>query len=88
MPSYSIIQMLQFSSVHLLVTPDVVPISPILVTVMMETIRSSETSIITEPKAVTIQETAFFELHEIYFLLGCHVHVLYSKLPHKFRLFL
>jgi hypothetical protein len=34
--------------------------SPTLVTLMMETIRSSETSFLQEPHDVTFQKTAFF----------------------------
>jgi hypothetical protein len=41
---------------RLLVTANVVPSSPILVTLMMETLSSSETS----PQGVTSQKTAFF----------------------------
>jgi hypothetical protein len=39
----------------LLVTANVVPSSPILITLMMEAIRSSETSALTEPYGATSQ---------------------------------
>jgi hypothetical protein len=45
---------------RLLVTADVVPSSPILVTLMMEPIRSSESSVLKETHGVTSQKTAFF----------------------------
>jgi hypothetical protein len=45
---------------RLLVTANVVPSSPILVTLMMEAIRSSETRFLQEPHGVTSQKTAFF----------------------------
>jgi hypothetical protein len=52
------------SSVHLLlVIANVVPSSPILVTLMMEVLGSSETSVLTrlqEPHGVTSQKTTFF----------------------------
>jgi hypothetical protein len=44
---------------RLLVTANV-PSSPILVTLMMETLRSSETSFLQEPHGVTSQKTAIF----------------------------
>jgi hypothetical protein len=44
---------------RLLVTAEVSS-SPILVTLMMEALSSSETSVITEPYGVTFQKTAFF----------------------------
>jgi hypothetical protein len=48
-------------SVHrLLLSANVVPSSQILVTVMMEAIRSSETRFLQEPFGVTSQKTAFF----------------------------
>jgi hypothetical protein len=45
---------------QLLVTANVVPSSPILVTLMMEALSSSETSALTEPHGVTSQKTTFF----------------------------
>jgi hypothetical protein len=44
----------------LLFTANVVPSSPILVTLIMEVIRSSETSVLTERQGVTSQKTALF----------------------------
>jgi hypothetical protein len=43
----------------LLVTDNVVPSSPILVTLMMQAIRSSETSVLTRVTKLTSQKTAF-----------------------------
>jgi hypothetical protein len=39
----------------------VVPRSPILVTLMMEALNSSETSFVNEPHGVTSQNTSFFK---------------------------
>jgi hypothetical protein len=47
------------SVLRLLVTVNVAPSSPILVTLMMETLGSSETSVLTEAIRVTSQKTAF-----------------------------
>jgi hypothetical protein len=44
---------------RLLVTDNVVPSSPILVTLMMEALGSLETSVLKEPHGVTSQKTAF-----------------------------
>jgi hypothetical protein len=44
----------------LLVTVNGVPISPTLVTLMMEALSSSETSVLQQPHGVTSQKTAFF----------------------------
>jgi hypothetical protein len=53
--------MLIFRSVHrLLDTANVVPSSPILVALMMEKLRSSETSVLTRAIGVTSQKTAFY----------------------------
>jgi hypothetical protein len=53
---------LAVSSVHrLLVTASVVPSSPILVTLMMEALSSSETSVLQESHSVTSQKTPFFK---------------------------
>jgi hypothetical protein len=52
-----------FRSVHrLLVTANVVPSSPILVTLMMEAISSSETSVLSRTTRCNIQKTTFFNL--------------------------
>jgi hypothetical protein len=48
------------SVLRLLVSANVILRSPILVTLMMEAIRSSETSVFQEPQGVTSQRTAFF----------------------------
>jgi hypothetical protein len=45
---------------RLLVTVNVVPSSPVLVTLMTEAILSSETPVFTEPHGVTSQKMAFF----------------------------
>jgi hypothetical protein len=45
---------------RLIVTGNVVHSLPILVTLMMEALRSSETSSLQEPHGVISQETAFF----------------------------
>jgi hypothetical protein len=45
---------------QLLVTANVVPISPILVTLMMEALNSSETRFSEKPHGVTSQKTPFF----------------------------
>jgi hypothetical protein len=45
---------------RLLVTANVIPTSPILVTLMMETIRCSETSVLKDPQGVTSHKTTFF----------------------------
>jgi hypothetical protein len=46
----------------LLVTTNVVPSSPILVTLMMETLRSSETRFLQVTHGVTSQKTPFFKI--------------------------
>jgi acetylglutamate synthase len=43
-----------------LLTVNVLPSSPILVTLMMEALSSSETSVLQEPHGVTSQKTSFF----------------------------
>jgi hypothetical protein len=45
---------------RLLAATCVVPSSPILVTLMKEALRSSETSVLQEPYGVTSQKTPFF----------------------------
>jgi hypothetical protein len=45
---------------RLLLTANVVPSSPILVTLMKEALSSSETSVIQEPHGLTSQKTPFF----------------------------
>jgi hypothetical protein len=45
---------------QLLVTTNVVPSSPILVTLMMEAIHSSETRFLQGPRGATSHQTAFF----------------------------
>jgi DNA polymerase III psi subunit len=48
------------SLLRLLVTANVVPISPILVTLMTDMIHSSEASVLTRVTPLTAQKTAFF----------------------------
>jgi hypothetical protein len=64
---------------RLLVTADVVPSSPILVTLTMEAIRSSET-VLTKPNSVTSQKMAFLKSHQLLSLLFCS----YIKLSYFF----
>jgi hypothetical protein len=45
---------------NLAVTSNVVPTSSFLVTVMMEALSSSETSVLTEPHGITFQKTTLF----------------------------
>jgi hypothetical protein len=45
---------------RLLLVANVVPSSPILVTLMVEALGSSETSILTKPHGVTSQKTTLF----------------------------
>jgi hypothetical protein len=45
---------------RLLVTANVVPSLPILVTLMKEAVSSSKTSVLTEPHGVTFQKTSYF----------------------------
>jgi hypothetical protein len=53
-----------FRSVHrLLVTANVVPTSPILVTLMMEALRSSETPVLTGTTWRNIPENDFLHSH-------------------------
>jgi hypothetical protein len=46
---------------RLLVTASVVPSSPILVTLMIEALSFSETSVLKEPYGLTSQKTPFFK---------------------------
>jgi hypothetical protein len=58
--SASIIRVFLRSVRRLLVTANVVPSSPILVTLMKKALRSSETPVLKEPHSVTSQKTPFF----------------------------
>jgi hypothetical protein len=49
--------------IPLLVTANVVPTAPILVTLMMEALRSPKCRVLYEPHGVTSQNTAFFTSH-------------------------
>jgi hypothetical protein len=53
---------------HLLVTADVVPSSPILFTFLMEATRSSETSVLTRAKGHYIPEDGIFNRLKILLL--------------------
>jgi hypothetical protein len=48
---------------RLLVTANVAPSSPILVTLMMEALRSSETSVLTGATGVTAVKTSNLKMH-------------------------
>jgi hypothetical protein len=50
--------------IQFLVIPNVVPSWPILVILMMEAIRSSESRFLQEPQGVTSQKTAFILLND------------------------
>jgi hypothetical protein len=55
---------------HRLLVTSNVPSSPILVTLMMEALRSSETSVLQEPQGIRFQTTALF-IYIGYELEGC-----------------
>jgi hypothetical protein len=59
---------------QLLVATNVVPSSPILVTLMMEPLSSSETSVLTRATSVTSQKTPFFRR-----IKACGSHALHSS---------
>jgi hypothetical protein len=50
---------------RLLVAASIVPISPILVTLIKEALGSSEKSVLKEPHDVTSQKTPFFMLNDV-----------------------
>jgi hypothetical protein len=52
-----------------LVTANVIPSSPILVTLMMEALRSSECRFLQIPRGITSQKTAFFFVWTLFSLL-------------------
>jgi hypothetical protein len=53
------------SVLQLLFNAKVVPSSPIIVPLMMETIRSSEKLVLTQPHGVISQQTAFFGTYKV-----------------------
>jgi hypothetical protein len=53
------------SVLRLPVTANVIPISPILVTLMMEEIRSSETSVLTRATRRNIQKDDIFQTYKL-----------------------
>jgi hypothetical protein len=56
---------------RLLVTVSVVPSSPILVTLIKETLSSSETSVLQQPHGVTSQKTPFYILLSLVYFKCC-----------------
>jgi hypothetical protein len=50
----------RIASIIRLVTANFIPTSPIFVTLMMETIHSSDTRFLQEPRGTTSQKTAFY----------------------------
>jgi hypothetical protein len=59
----SIIRVKRIRELRLLATPNVVPSSPILVTLMIKKMRSSETSVLTRASRHHIQEDVILHYH-------------------------
>jgi hypothetical protein len=67
------------SLLEFLVTANVVPSSPVLVILMMQAIRSSETSALQEPHSITFHKTAFFKLRLCRLNLGPYAKKIFSS---------
>jgi hypothetical protein len=58
---------------RLLVTANIVPSSPILVTLMKEAIVPTKRRYLQEPHGVTSQKMAFFSLSSVYYNVNFHM---------------
>jgi hypothetical protein len=59
------------SLLRLLVATNVIPNSPILVSLMMKAIHSSETRFLQNPRGVTSQKIAIFSKDSLYIIITC-----------------